>query len=167
MRAFLIQLQISPFSSAISKPNQAKLMIYNLGENCQCNELPMQNKWKLTLSLVSCYHGRNLVRDTGDVSPHFFRRGDIKCHVRPTFFSLGFVFGEVSKIKVMFVTFCVKSFSCWMVGHTYPSWCWNRVWCATITGPSFSAGILRDRLPGSAPISLQWFKLVLIIHQCL
>jgi len=30
----------------------------------------------------------------------------------PTFFSLGFVFGEVSKIKVMFVTFCVKNFSC-------------------------------------------------------
>jgi len=37
----------------------------------------------------------------------------------------------------------------------------------TITGPSFSAGSLRDRLPGSAPISLQWIKLVLIIHQCL
>jgi len=33
-------------------------------------------------------------------------------HVPPTFFFLGFVFGEVSKIKVMFVTFCVKSFSC-------------------------------------------------------
>jgi len=29
-----------------------------------------------------------------------------------TFFSLGFVFGEVSKIKVMFVTFYVKNFSC-------------------------------------------------------
>ena len=28
----------------------------------------------------------------------------------PTCFSLGFAFGEVSKIKVMFVTFCVKSF---------------------------------------------------------
>jgi len=26
---------------------------------------------------------------------------------------------------------------------------------STITGPSFSAGILRDRLPASAPISLQ------------
>jgi len=42
----------------------------------------------------------------------FFRRGDIICYVPPNFFSLGFVFGEVSKIKVMFVTFCVKSFSC-------------------------------------------------------
>jgi len=30
----------------------------------------------------------------------------------PTFFSLAFAFGEVSKIRVMFVTFCVKSFSC-------------------------------------------------------
>ena len=30
----------------------------------------------------------------------------------PTFFSLGFAFGEVSKIKEMFVTFGVKSFSC-------------------------------------------------------
>ena len=29
----------------------------------------------------------------------------------PTFFFLGFVFGEVSKIKVEFVMFCVKSFS--------------------------------------------------------
>ena len=50
----------------------------------------------------------------GDVSPHFFRWGDIGliCHVPRVFLSLGFVFGEVSKIKVMFVTFCVKSFSC-------------------------------------------------------
>jgi len=56
-------------------------------------------------------HGRNLVRDTGDVSPHFFRRGDIICHVPPTFFLFGFVIGKVSKIKVMFVIFCVKSFS--------------------------------------------------------
>jgi len=35
----------------------------------------------------------------------------------PTFFSLRFVFGEVSKIKVTFVTFCVKSFSCYMAGY--------------------------------------------------
>jgi len=47
----------------------------------------------------------------------------------PSLFSLSFVFGEVSKIKVMFVTFCVKSFSSWIVGHTKPCWCWNRVWC--------------------------------------
>jgi len=52
-------------------------------------------------------YGRNLVGDTGDVSPHFFIRGDRICHVPPTFFSLGFVFGEVSKRKVMFVMFCV------------------------------------------------------------
>jgi len=37
----------------------------------------------------------------------------------PTFFFLGIVFGEISKIKVMFVTFCVKRFSCWMVGHIH------------------------------------------------
>jgi len=30
----------------------------------------------------------------------------------PTFFSLGLLFGEVSTIKVTFVTLCVKSFSC-------------------------------------------------------
>jgi len=35
---------------------------------------------------------------------------NVPCH--PTFFSLGFVFGEVSKIKVLFVTFFVKSYSC-------------------------------------------------------
>jgi len=43
MRAFSIQLQISPLSRAISKCNQAKVIIYNLGEN-NFNELPMQNK---------------------------------------------------------------------------------------------------------------------------
>ena len=31
------------------------------------------------------WHGRNLVGDTGDVSPHSFRRGDIICHVPPIF----------------------------------------------------------------------------------
>jgi len=46
----------------------------------------------------------------GRVPPTFSDGGDIVCHVPPTFFSLGFVVGEVSKIKVMFVTFCVKSF---------------------------------------------------------
>ena len=56
-------------------------------------------------------HGRSLVGNTGDVSPHFFRWGDTICHV-PLFFSSGFAFGEVSKIKVMLVTFWVKSFSC-------------------------------------------------------
>jgi len=54
MRAFSSQLQISPLSSAILKRNQAKLVMYNLGEN-NFSELPMQNKWKLTLSIVSCY----------------------------------------------------------------------------------------------------------------
>jgi len=29
--------------------------MYNVGEN-NFNELPMQNRWKLTLWLVSCYH---------------------------------------------------------------------------------------------------------------
>ena len=31
----------------------------------------------------------------------------------------------------------------------------------TITGPSFAAGCIRNLLPGSAPISLQWFSLYL------
>jgi len=43
MRAFSSQWQISPLSSAISTPNQAKLIMYNLGEN-NFNELSMQNK---------------------------------------------------------------------------------------------------------------------------
>jgi len=32
MCAFSIQLQISPFSRGISKPDQDKLIMYNLGE---------------------------------------------------------------------------------------------------------------------------------------
>jgi len=43
--------------------------------------------------------------------PTFSDRGDIIYHA-PHFLFLGFVFGEVSKLKVMFVTFCAKSFSC-------------------------------------------------------
>jgi len=34
----------------------------------------------------------------------FVRRGNILCFVPPTFFSLGVAFGDVSKIKVTFVT---------------------------------------------------------------
>jgi len=56
-------------------------------------------------------HGRNLVGETGDVSLHFFRWGDIISHVLH-FFSSDFIFAEVSKVNVTFVTFCVKSFSC-------------------------------------------------------
>jgi len=44
--------------------------------------------------------------------PPLFQMGGHNMPCPPTFFSLGFVFGEVLKIKVMFVTFCVKSFSC-------------------------------------------------------
>jgi len=43
MRAFSSQLQNSPLSNAMSKPNQAELIMFNLGEN-NFNELPMQNK---------------------------------------------------------------------------------------------------------------------------
>jgi len=73
-------------------------------------------KWFQSLLLPSSgsiNHGCNLVGETGDVSPLTFSNGgDIICHAPPTFFSLRFAFGEVSKIKVIFVTFCVKSFSC-------------------------------------------------------
>jgi len=55
-------------------------------------------------------HGRNLVGVTGDVSPHFFRRGGHNMPCPLTFLSLGFVVREVSKIKVMFVAFYVKRF---------------------------------------------------------
>jgi len=44
--------------------------------------------------------------------PPFLRRGGHNVPCPPHVFSLGFVFGEVSKIKVIFVTFCMKRFSC-------------------------------------------------------
>jgi len=31
--------------------------------------------WRGPLANINKMHGRNLVGDTGDVSPHFFRRG--------------------------------------------------------------------------------------------
>jgi len=65
---------------------------------------------KIPLALLPpTYHGHNLV---GNVSPHFFRRGRHDMLYPPHFFLLGFVFGEVSKLNVTFVTFCVKSFWC-------------------------------------------------------
>ena len=45
------------------------------------------------------------------VSPTFSGEGTKYAMSPSTFFSLGFVFGEDSKIK-MFVMFCVKSYSC-------------------------------------------------------
>jgi len=45
--------------------------------------------------LLPPVHGRNLVGDTGDVSPHFFRRGGHNMPCPPAFFSLAFAFGEV------------------------------------------------------------------------
>jgi len=57
-------------------------------------------------------HGRNLVGDTGGRVPPLFQVGGDNMPCPPTFFSLGFVYGEVSKIKLMLVTFCVKSFLC-------------------------------------------------------
>jgi len=48
--------------------------------------------------------------DIGDVYRHVYRRWGYDVSCLPTFFSLGFVFGEVSKLKVTFVTFCVKNF---------------------------------------------------------
>ena len=52
--------------------------------------------------------------------PSLFHMGGIICYVPPTFFSLGFVFGEVAKIKMTFVTFHVRwvtfvTFSCKML----------------------------------------------------
>jgi len=47
----------------------------------------------------------------GRMPPTFLDGGDIQCHVPPLFL-VGFVFGEVSKLNVTIVTFCVKSLSC-------------------------------------------------------
>ena len=41
--------------------------MYNLGEN-NFNELPMQHKWKLTLSLVGCYQANETNISSGDVT---------------------------------------------------------------------------------------------------
>jgi len=53
--------------------------------------------------------------------PPLFQTGGAEYAMSPPLFSLGFAFGEVSKIKMKFVAFWVKSFSCYMVGRTYPS----------------------------------------------
>jgi len=52
--------------------------------------------------------------DTGDVSSPLFQTGGYNMICPPYFLLFRFcrLFGEASKTKVMFVTFCVKSFSC-------------------------------------------------------
>jgi len=59
------------------------------------------------------YGGMDAIRwgKRGTRAPTISESGDMISYVPLTFFSLGFVFGEVSKIKVTFATFCVKSFS--------------------------------------------------------
>jgi len=47
-------------------------------------------KKRIAFLYIRLNHGRNLVVDTGDVSPHFFRRGGHNMLCPPTFFSLLF-----------------------------------------------------------------------------
>ena len=49
---FRASCKLAPWAAPFQNLTKLK---YNLREN-NFNELPMQNKWKLTLSLVSCYH---------------------------------------------------------------------------------------------------------------
>jgi len=81
--------------------------------NISLSKLCNDYRDKAQVSVLHAHkHGRNLVGDTGDVSLHCFRWKGYNMSCPPTFFSFGFVFGEVSKIKVMFVTLLVKSFQC-------------------------------------------------------
>ena len=76
--------------------------------NSNLHSLSMTGEYRCTLvPMGAIWWGTR-----GTCPPHFFKRGGHIMPCPPTVFSLGFVFGEVSKIKVMFVTFCVKSFSC-------------------------------------------------------
>jgi len=71
-----------------------------LGFRCSINGLHTDN------------HGRNLVGDTGDVPPPLFQTGDIRGHVPPLFSLKVLNLERFQKIKVMFVTFSLKSFAC-------------------------------------------------------
>jgi len=57
-------------------------------------------------------NGRKLVGDTGTCPPTSLDGGGTQYAISPQRFLVEFVFGEVSKLNVTFVTFCVKSFSC-------------------------------------------------------
>jgi len=57
----------------------------------RCYVVTVSHKWYVmgkrlgTTDIYRCIHGRNLVGDTGDVSPHFFRRGGQNMACPPTF----------------------------------------------------------------------------------
>jgi len=61
--------------------------------------------------------------------PTSFSDGGTYSVVSPYIFLLRFVFGEVSKLNVTFVTFCVKSFSCKMLHTAMLVLKQNLVWC--------------------------------------
>ena len=68
MRALSIQLQISPLSSAILKPNQAKLIMYNLGQGrIQGGDDPLKPT-KVTLFIM--FH--TFQKTTFAIKDHFF-----------------------------------------------------------------------------------------------
>ena len=69
---------------------------------------------RLQLSKIALAPAMSAMRwgTRGTCPPTFSDGGDKICHVPLHFSPLGFVFKEVSKIKVTFVTFGVKSFSC-------------------------------------------------------
>jgi len=54
-------------------------------------------------------YGHNLVGDTGDVSPHFFRWGDIICHA-PHFFLFRFFIWRRFKNKNVYHVLCEELF---------------------------------------------------------
>jgi len=73
-----------------------------------CMQGPTRGDWKDASSTPWAQFGGG----HGWRVPPLFRRGGHNMPCPLIFFSLDFVFGEVSNTKVMFVTFCVKSFSC-------------------------------------------------------
>jgi len=90
------------------KSNHTKKMSFDIyvkteNWNYTCSEVLTESSAAFIPSIQLTFtqlDGCNLVGDTEDVTPHFFRRGDIICHV-----PLAFLFGEVSKIKVMLSRF--------------------------------------------------------------
>ena len=59
---------------------------------------------------MSLLHGRNLMGDTGDMSPQLFQTGGHNMPCTPHFFVFRFCIREVSKLKVMSVAFLCEEF---------------------------------------------------------
>jgi len=111
--------ELKPFCCPLFCHSNVVKYTSSLLQSPRCYETWLSNNTEIAPPNLTNWIRPGIPRSMGEIwwgtrrkfPPSFSDEGDIICHVLH-FFSLSFAFGEVSKIKVMLVTFFVKNFSC-------------------------------------------------------